>query len=239
MKRRIMVVEDDAHLADGLRINRDLEGYDPVLAGSAEEGLELWQRGGLDLILLDVMLPGMDGFALCRKIRREGDRIPVLFLTARSAGQDRIKGLDEGGDDYISKPFELQELLARIKSIFRRQDWFRGQEAPETLKIGQAEINLRAYRATTPDGTVDLKEKEVMILRLLTEHEGEPIDRETILDRVWGFGAYPTTRTVDNFILSLRKLIERDPKQPRHILTVHGIGYRLVTDPDGSSAAPS
>jgi two-component system alkaline phosphatase synthesis response regulator PhoP len=239
MKRRIMVVEDDAHLADGLRINLDLEGYDPVLAGSAEEGLELWQRGGLDLILLDVMLPGMDGFALCRKIRREGDRIPVLFLTARSAGQDRIKGLDEGGDDYISKPFELQELLARIKSIFRRQDWFRGQEAPETLKIGQAEINLRAYRATTPDGTVDLKEKEVMILRLLTEHEGEPIDRETILDRVWGFGAYPTTRTVDNFILSLRKLIERDPKQPRHILTVHGIGYRLVTDPDGSSAAPS
>ena len=239
MKRRIMVVEDDAHLADGLRINLDLEGYDPVLAGSAEEGLELWQRGGLDLILLDVMLPGMDGFALCRKIRREGDRIPVLFLTARSAGQDRIKGLDEGGDDYISKPFELQELLARIKSIFRRQDWFRGQEAPETLKIGQAEINLRAYRATTPDGTVDLKEKEVMILRLLTEHEGEPIDRETILDRVWGFGAYPTTRTVDNFILSLRKLIERDPKQPRHILTVHGIGYRLVTDPDGSSAAQS
>jgi two-component system alkaline phosphatase synthesis response regulator PhoP len=239
MKRRIMVVEDDAHLADGLRINLDLEGYDPVLAGSAEEGLELWQRGGLDLILLDVMLPGMDGFALCRKIRREGDRIPVLFLTARSAGQDRIKGLDEGGDDYISKPFELQELLARIKSIFRRQDWFRGQEAPETLKIGQAEINLRAYRATTPDGTVDLKEKEVMILRLLTEHEGEPIDRETILDRVWGFGAYPTTRTVDNFILSLRKLIERDPKQPRHILTVHGIGYRLVTDPDGPSAAQS
>ncbi len=239
MKRRIMVVEDDAHLADGLRINLDLEGYDPVLAGSAEEGLELWRRGGLDLILLDVMLPGMDGFALCRKIRREGDRIPVLFLTARSAGQDRIKGLDEGGDDYISKPFELQELLARIKSIFRRQDWFRGQEAPETLKIGQAEINLRAYRATTPDGTVDLKEKEVMILRLLTEHEGEPIDRETILDRVWGFGAYPTTRTVDNFILSLRKLIERDPKQPRHILTVHGIGYRLVTDPDGSSAAQS
>lgn len=231
MKRRILVVEDDAHLADGLRINLELEGYEPVLAGSAEEGLELWQRGGLDLILLDVMLPGMDGFAMCRKIRREGDRIPILFLTARSAGQDRIHGLDEGGDDYITKPFELQELLARIKSIFRRQDWFRGQEAPQTLRIGQAEVNLRAYRATTAEGQVDLKEKEVMILRLLREHEGEPVDRETILDRVWGFGAYPTTRTVDNFILSLRKILEIDPKQPKHLLTVHGIGYRLIMDP--------
>ena len=232
MKRRILVVEDDAHLADGLRINLELEGYEPVLAGSAEEGLELWKRGGLDLILLDVMLPGMDGFAMCRKIRRDGDRIPILFLTARSAGQDRIHGLDEGGDDYITKPFELQELLARIKSIFRRQDWFRGQEAPQTLRIGQAEVNLRAYRATTAAGQVDLKEKEVMILRLLREHEGEPVDRETILDRVWGFGAYPTTRTVDNFILALRKLIEQDPKQPKHILTVHGVGYRLITNPD-------
>ena len=235
MKRRILVVEDDAHLADGLRINLELEGYEPLLAGSAEEGLELWARGGLDLILLDGRRPGMAGFAMCRHIRREGDRIPVLFLTARSAGQDRIRGLDEGGDDYITKPFELQELLARIKSIFRRQDWFRGQEAPQTLQIGQAEVNLRAYRATTPDGQVDLKEKEVMILRLLREHEGEPVDRETILDRVWGFGAYPTTRTVDNFILALRKVIETDPKQPRHILTVHGVGYRLILYPDQES----
>ena len=239
MKRRILVVEDDAHLADGLRINLELEGYEPQLAGSAEEGLDLWQKGGLDLILLDVMLPGMDGFALCRHIRREGDRIPILFLTARSAGQDRIRGLDEGGDDYISKPFELQELLARVKSIFRRQVWFRGQEAPQTLKIGQAEVNLRAYRAVTPDGVIDMKEKEIMILRLLREHEGEPVDRETILDRVWGFGAYPTTRTVDNFILSLRKILETDPRQPRHLLTVHGVGYRLVMDPDAGTGNES
>jgi DNA-binding response OmpR family regulator len=232
MKRRILVVEDDAHLADGLRINLELEGYEPLLAGSGEEGLELWRSGGIDLILLDVMLPGMDGFAFCRRVRDEGDRVPVLFLTARSAGQDRIRGLDEGGDDYITKPFDLAELLARIKSLFRRQDWFRGQEASSLLRIGRAEVNLRAYQAVTPEGTVDLKEKEVMILRLLSEHEGEPVDRETILDRVWGFGAYPTTRTVDNFILSLRKIVEADPHKPRHILTVHGVGYRLITDPD-------
>jgi len=232
MKRRILVVEDDAHLADGLQINLDLEGYEPLLAGSAEIGLDLWKRGGVDLILMDVMLPGMDGYELCKLIRREGDRVPILFLTARSAGQDRIRGLDEGGDDYITKPFELNELLARIKSIFRRQDWFRGQEAPDTLVIGRASVNLRAFQATTSDGSFDLKEKEIMILRLLKEHEGEPVDRETILDRVWGFGAYPTTRTVDNFILALRKLIEEDPKQPRHILTVHGVGYRLITNPE-------
>ncbi len=235
MKRRILVVEDNAHLADGLRINLELEGYEPVLAGNAEEGLDIWRRGGIELILLDVMLPGMDGFQFCRLVREAGDRLPILFLTARTAGQDRIRGLDEGGDDYIAKPFELQELLARIKSLFRRQDWFRGRETPQVLQIGQAEINLRAYRATTPGGEVTLKEKEVMILRLLAEHDGEPVDRATILDRVWGFGAYPTTRTVDNFILGLRKIVESDPAKPQHILTVHGVGYRLVT---GSPASP-
>ncbi len=231
MKKRIMVVEDDAHLADGLQINLELEGYEVLLAGSAEEGRDLWRTEGIDLILQDVMLPGIDGFAFCRQIRQEGDRVPVLFLTARSAGQDRIRGLDEGGDDYITKPFELQELLARIKSIFRRQDWFRGQQVEPELRVGQAVIDLRGYKAITPDGAVTLKEKEAMILRLLCEHRGEAVDRQTILDRVWGFGAYPTTRTVDNFILALRKIVETDPHHPRHIQTVHGVGYRLVQGP--------
>ena len=231
MKRRILVVEDDAHLADGLAINLELEGYEPLLAASAEDGLEAWRRGGIDLILLDVMLPGMDGFAFCGHVRQAADRVPILFLTARGGNQDRIRGLDEGGDDYITKPFDLQELLARIKSIFRRQDWLRGQEVPVTVRIGRAEVNLRTFQATTPDGAIDLKEKEAMILRLLFEQQGKPVDRQTILDRVWGFGAYPTSRTVDNFILSLRKIIETDPARPRHIVTVHGVGYRLVCDP--------
>ncbi|PJA74058.1 DNA-binding response regulator [bacterium CG_4_9_14_3_um_filter_65_15] len=238
MKRRILVVEDDAHLAEGLQINLELEGYEVLLAGSAEEGEVLWRDGGCDLILLDVMLPGMDGFTFCRLIRHEGDRVPVLFVTARSAGQDRIRGLDEGGDDYITKPFELQELLARIKSIFRRQDWFRTRDVTPELKIGRAVIDLRGYKAHTPDGTVTLKEKEAMIIRLLSEHRGEAVDRQTILDRVWGFGAYPTTRTVDNFILALRKLVEDDHHNPRHIQTVHGVGYRLVLD-DAGAGNPS
>ena len=231
MKRRILVVEDDAHLADGLAINLELEGYEPLLAASAEDGLDAWRRGGIDLILLDVMLPGMDGFAFCAHVRQAADRVPILFLTARGGNQDRIRGLDEGGDDYITKPFDLQELLARIKSIFRRQDWLRGQEVPVTVRIGRAEVNLRTFQAVTAEGPVDLKEKEAMILRLLFEQQGEPVDRQTILDRVWGFGAYPTTHTVDNFILSLRKIVEADPAKPRHIVTVHGVGYRLVCDP--------
>jgi DNA-binding response OmpR family regulator len=232
MKRRILVVEDDAHLADGLRLNLELEGYEPVLAGTAEEGLEFWQRGGVDLILLDVMLPGMDGFAFCRRVREAGDRVPVLFLTARSAGDDRIRGLEEGGDDYLVKPFDLKELLARVKSLFRRQDWLQEQQVGDELTCGDVTVDLRRYEARTRRRVVKLKEKEIMILRLLAEREGEPVDRETILDRVWGYGAYPTTRTVDNFILSLRKAIEKDPARPRHIQTVHGVGYRLVLDPD-------
>lgn len=235
MKQRILVVEDDAHLADGLAINLELEGYEPLLAGSAEDGLAAWRRGGVDLILLDVMLPGMDGFAFCRIVRQAADRVPILFLTARGGGQDRIRGLDEGGDDYITKPFDLQELLARIKSIFRRQDWMRGQEVPATVRVGRAEVNLRTFQATTPDGAVELKEKEAMILRLLFEQQGQPVDRQTILDRVWGFDAYPTMRTVDNFILSLRKIVEEDPGKPRHILTVHGVGYRLDCDAPAES----
>lgn len=228
MKKRILIVEDDAHLADGLVMNLELDGYEPVHAESAEDGLAYWDRGGIDLILLDVMLPGMDGFEFCKKIRSEGDKVPVLFLTARGRDEDRIRGLEEGGDDYITKPFNLRELLARIKGIFRREEWRREDTAPTTLVIGKARVDLVNLEAGTPDGTVTLKEKEAMILRLLAEKNGEPVPRRTILDRIWGYDAYPSTRTVDNFILSLRKMIEEDPAHPQHIITVHGTGYKLI-----------
>jgi len=227
MNPRILVVEDDEHLADGLRLNLELEGYEPVMATTAEEGMHYWRRGGVMLILLDVMLPGMDGFEFCRRIREEGDRVPVLFLTARGRDEERIRGLEMGGDDYITKPFNLQELLARIKGIFRRQDWIRETSAPKLLPIGHCRVDLNAMKVQTPTGTVDLKEKEALILRVLYEKAGEPVKRRTILDRVWGYDAYPTTRTVDNFILNLRKVLEEDPGKPRHIVTVHGVGYRL------------
>jgi DNA-binding response OmpR family regulator len=229
MKKRILVVEDDAHLADGLRINLELEGYEPVLADSAEEGLGYWRRGGVDLIILDVMLPGMDGFAFCRHVRDAGDRVPVLFLTARGRDEERIRGLETGGDDYISKPFNLRELLARIKGIFRREEWRHESPAPRVLEIGDSVVDLTALSVANERGTFALKDKEAMILRVLAEKAGDPVPRRTILDRVWGYDAYPTTRTVDNFILNLRKIIEKDPAKPRHIKTVHGVGYRLIT----------
>jgi two-component system alkaline phosphatase synthesis response regulator PhoP len=227
MKRRILVVEDDKHLADGLQINLRLEGWDPIVAGSGEDGLMLWRKGGIDLILLDLMLPGMDGLELCRRIRGEGGRVPILFLTARGRDEDRVKGLEQGGDDYLSKPFNLRELLARIRGIFRRREWLESESLPDEIRVGDSTVNLRTFEAHTGGGPVTLKEKEVMILRLLAEKRGQPVDRATILDRVWGYDAFPSTRTVDNFIVSLRKALEPDPSAPKHILTVHGIGYRL------------
>lgn len=228
MKRRILVVEDDRHLADGLQINLKLEGWEPICAGSAEDALDLWRKGGIDLVLLDVMLPGMDGFELCRAIRKAGGRTPILFLTARGRDEDRVRGLEEGGDDYLQKPFNLRELLARIRGIFRREDWFSRKPPEAEVNIGESRVNLTTYEAHTPSGPVQLKEKEVMILRLLAEKRGEPVDRATILDRVWGYDAFPSTRSVDNFILSLRKALEPDPSNPRYIITIHGVGYRLA-----------
>ena len=230
MKKRILIVEDEEHLADGLRINLELEGYEPVVTASAEEGLRLWDRSGADLILLDVMLPGMDGFEFCRLLRERGERVPILFLTARDRDEDRIRGLEEGGDDYLNKPFNLRELLARIKGMFRREEWQRSKPAVTTLVFGDRSVDLLSYEIETPQGKQRLKEKEAMILRLLAERAGEALDRESIIDRVWGYDAYPSTRTVDNFILSLRKLIEPDPAKPRYLLTVHRKGYRLVLE---------
>jgi len=229
VKKRILVVEDEQHLAHGLKINLELEGYEPVLASTAEEGLHYWKRGGVDLILLDVMLPGMDGFAMCRQIREAGDRLPILFLTARDYEDDRVRGLEEGGDDYITKPFSLRELLARIKGLFRREDWLHQQTVPGLLEWDGIRVDLDRREAVTPRGEATLKEKEAQILRLLAENGGKPVSRDVILDRVWGYDAYPSARTVDNFILGLRKILEKDPASPRYILTVHGKGYRLET----------
>ncbi|MFN8178198.1 MAG: response regulator transcription factor [bacterium] len=228
MKKRILVVEDDVPLAEGLRMNLELEGYEAVLVRSAEHAAAIWKEGGLDFILLDVGLPGEDGFTFCRKVRAAGDRVPILFLTARDADEDRIRGLEEGGDDYLAKPFHLGELIARVKGIFRREDWARSQSVRDVLRIGDCDVDLAARTVTGPNGRHELREKEALILRVLAERAGEPVDRHTILDRVWGYDAFPTTRTVDNFVVRLRKIVEKDPARPRHLLTVRGAGYRLV-----------
>jgi DNA-binding response OmpR family regulator len=233
VKKRILIVEDDMPLGEGLRMNLELEGYEALHCRSAEAAETIWETRGADFLLLDVGLPGEDGFAFCRRIRAAGDRVPILFLTARDADEDRLRGLEEGGDDYLTKPFRLAELIARVKGIFRRDEWARARPIRDELRIGPSVVNLAARIVTGPGGTHELGEKETLILRLLAERGGEAVDRHTILDRVWGYEAFPTTRTVDNFLVRLRRILEDDPSEPKFLLTVRGVGYRLVTsEPD-------
>lgn len=230
---RILLVEDELDLADGIRENLQAEGYEVEVAGDGPSGLLRSRDRDLDLILLDVMLPGMDGFEVCSTLRREGYQVPVLFLTARSEPEDRIRGLEEGGDDYLTKPFHLQELLLRVSAILRRARWYGGGDGPDVVRFGGNEVDLRRYRGTSADGSEqELTHKEAMILKLLAEREGQVVSRDDILDTVWGYGAFPTTRTIDNFILRLRRRFEPHPTRPCHFHTVHGVGYRFTRRPE-------
>jgi len=231
---RILIVEDDPHLAAGVVENLQAEGYLVTLVTDGQQALD-WLREQLcELILLDVMLPKVDGFTVCRSLREAGNSTPVLFLTARGDPADRVRGLEAGGDDYLAKPFHLRELLLRVRAILRRWDWYRSAsstQASAVLRFGGNEVDFRAFRARSWNGTVqELTEKEAMILKVLAEHPGEIVSREDLLERVWGYDVFPSTRTVDNFILRLRKRFEQDPAQPRHFLTVWGVGYRFLIE---------
>ncbi|MHC5210572.1 MAG: response regulator transcription factor [Planctomycetota bacterium] len=226
---RLIVVEDEAHLAEVIADNLELEGWAVEVVGEGPAALERIREARPDLVLLDVMLPGMDGFTVCEKLRAEGNDVPILFLTARAGKGDRVRGLELGGDDYLGKPFELKELILRVRAILRRTEWFREPSpAGEVLILGDARVDFRAYTASVKDRTLELSPKETMILRCLAERPGEVVSRAEILDRVWGYDAFPTSRTVDNFIVRLRRLLEPDPRSPRYIHTVRGTGYRLT-----------
>ena len=231
---RILVVEDDPHLAAGVIENLRAEGYEVSTAADGEQALGWLGAGSCALIVLDVMLPGIDGFAVCRTLREQGNNTPVLFLTARGDPADRVRGLESGGDDYLAKPFHLQELLLRVRAIIRRRDWYHSVSdtaATAVLAFGGNEVDFRAFRARSWNGeSQELTEKEAMILKVLAEHGGEIVSREDLLEKVWGYDVFPSTRTVDNFILRLRKRFERDPADPRHFLTVWGVGYRFLKD---------
>jgi two-component system, OmpR family, alkaline phosphatase synthesis response regulator PhoP len=230
----VLVVEDDPHLAAGVSENLRAEGYEVSTAADGEQALAWLTARACALVVLDVMLPGVDGFAVCRTLRGRGDSTPVLFLTARGDPADRVRGLEAGGDDYLAKPFHLQEFLLRVRAILRRWDWYRSASATAAtavLSFGGNEVDFRAFRARTWNGeTQELTEKEAMILKVLAEHSGEIVSREDLLERVWGYDVFPSTRTVDNFILRLRKRFERDPANPCHFLTVWGVGYRFLRE---------
>jgi len=226
--RTILLVEDDLHLADGLTLNLEAEGYQVVHVSDGTQAMPAFEKGMFDLVLLDIMLPGIDGLTICKKIRAAGHTLPVLFITARDETDQKIEGLLAGGDDYITKPFNVQELLARIAGIFRRQAWLAAEETiSDAYTFDGRTINFKTYEAKGPGGKVVLTRKECMVVKYLVERAGEVISRDQLLDAVWGYHAYPTNRTVDNFILRLRKIFEDDPKEPKYFETIRAVGYRF------------
>ena len=222
---RILIIEDEAPMRMALADLLSAEGYRVLSAVDGESGLQRALDEKPDLILLDVMMPKLDGFALCAELRRLSNTVPVLMLTAKGQIEDRVAGLDAGADDYLVKPFSTEELLARMRALLRR--FQRHHKAAEKLKLGDVEIDLVRQTAVRGKKRVHLTAKEFSILRLMVEAEGEPVTRERFLDVVWGYAAFPTTRTVDNHIASLRSKVEPDPDEPRWLKTVHGVGYKL------------
>lgn len=230
---RILVVDDEAHLADGIRENLSAEGYEASVAYDGAAGLDAVHAGAFDLVIVDVMMPKMDGLELCASLRRAGDQTPVLFLTVKGAPEDRIRGFEAGGDDYLGKPFHLRELLMRVSAILRRSRWY--DEARDELEFGGNRIDFRTYKARAWDGSEhNLTHKEALIVQALAEREAEIVTREEILDRVWGYEVFPSTRTIDNFIVRVRKRFEKNPEEPLHFHTVRGVGYRFTKEPEAS-----
>lgn len=232
---RLLVVEDDAPLADGLCRNLELEGFSIQHVGTGEAALvELAQPGAdFELLILDIMLPGIDGFEVCRRLRSDDNLIPILFLTARGSDADRILGLQLGADDYLTKPFLVEELVLRVRGILRRAEWSRtpARTGP-VVKVGTSEVDLNTMRASTPAGAVALTEREVMLVRFFSENDGRVLTRGELLERVWGYTFDTSTRTLDTFVHRLRKHFEEDPRHPLHFHTVRGVGYRFTSEPE-------
>ncbi len=221
----MLVIEDEAPMRIALHDCLSSEGYRVMTAVDGLAGLEMALREKPDLVLLDLMMPRLDGYALCAELRRLSNPVPVLMLTARGQIEDRVRGLDVGADDYLVKPFSTDELLARVRALLRRTQ--RQTRSATVLEFGDVRIDLARQTAVRGRRELHLTAKEFGMLRLMADAQGEPVSRERFLDAVWGYTLFPTTRTVDNHVASLRRKIEPDPDQPRWIRTVHGVGYRL------------
>ncbi|HYO81147.1 MAG TPA: response regulator transcription factor [Bryobacteraceae bacterium] len=235
---RILIVEDEAHLAQGLRFNLEAEGYVIEVAETGEEALTTLRQTGCqpwDLLVLDVMLPGIDGFAVMSSLRQRGELVPTLMLTARSRPEDVLRGFEAGADDYLTKPFELPILLARIKGLLRRNNWnqLRASTAAreDIYAFAGRTIDFEKLELRTPDRSLQLTLMEANLLRYLVQHEGQPVSRASMLEQVWGLREDTDTRAIDNFIVRLRRYIEDEPARPRHLQTVRGLGYRFVAQP--------
>jgi DNA-binding response OmpR family regulator len=225
-KTRILIVEDDESISLGLRMNLEAEGYDVDVAIEGEDGLSRALSGTNDLLILDVMLPKVNGFEVVRKLRAAGSTVPVIMLSARGAEMDKVMGLELGAEDYITKPFSLAELLARVKAVLRRDNISRKQ-ADVVVRAGEMLIDSSTRQVTRAGALVELTATEFDVLWCLVEAQGRVLSREEILSQVWGAGHHGTLRTIDNFLLQLRSKLERDSAEPEHLLTVRGVGYRF------------
>ena len=224
----ILAIEDDPAILRGLADNLRFESYDVLTATDGEAGYALIRDKRPDLIILDLMLPKLSGYEICRKVRAEGLQTPILMLTARGEEGDRVLGLDLGADDYVTKPFSVRELLARVRALLRRTQTPRAA-LPDTLAFGDVEIDFRSWEARRAGKPLEMTRKEFSVIRLLAARAGEVVSRDELLNEVWGYENYPNTRTVDNHIAGLRAKLEPDPAEPRYLRTVHGVGYKFVT----------
>jgi len=226
MEKAVLVIEDDVSILRGLKDNLTFEGYRVTTVSEGNEGLRLALENHFDLLLLDLMLPGMNGYEICRRLKKEKPEMPVIMITARGTELDKIAGLDIGADDYLTKPFSIPELLARIRAVIRRSG--EGKQDPDQYSYGHVTLDFRKLKASYDDREIKLSGKEYAILKYFLQHEGEVVQRDELLEAVWGHDVIPDTRTVDNFILDLRKKTEENPSDPKHILTIRGAGYKFV-----------
>ncbi len=232
-KKRLLLVEDEEHLRNVISLNLDLEGYNVTMAASGEEAISLFGKHTYDFVLLDVMLPEIDGYAVCQHIRLKDQTVPIMFLSARSSTEERKKGLKLGADDYLAKPFDLEELLLRVKRLLYRNNRGEETDVPNEVTIGSATVNFNQFslRNNETGEQRELTQKEVLFLKLMLTKANQAVNRNEILEVVWGSENLPSTRTVDNFIVQFRKDFEPDPKNPKYFKSIHGVGYRLVWEP--------
>ena len=239
-KKRILLIEDEAHIAEGLKLNLSLQGFEVKIAPNGVSGLQNWKKWQPDLIVLDIMLPGIDGLSVLRNIRLEDDRIPILILSAKGAPEDKVKGLAYGVDDYLAKPFNLEEFLLRVDRLLKRVSWSHGDPnrarlfaLPRTYSFGGNQIDFDTGITLCKQGTINLTEQEVKLLKLFITNRGKPLSRNKLLEISWGYTRKTTTRTVDNFVVRLRKYFEDNPQKPRYFKSLRSVGY--VFDHDWTS----
>lgn len=226
---RILLVEDEESLQEAIKLNLQMEDYNVTVAADGISALKEFRSSRFDLIILDIMLPEIDGFTVCQTIRLENNKIPIIILTAKDTPADKVQGLRLGADDYLTKPFNLDEFLLRVKNLLKRRADLPENGHSESFSFGNCEINFLTYEIKDVKGQrKELSKKEIMLLKLLTDRENQVVSRREILETVWGYDVYPSTRTIDNFILNFRKYFEENPKEPRYFHSIRGVGYKFT-----------